>query len=495
MQDAAGSHTEVTAALFALQQALENLFVRGIKAAANDDVQRLSAHGEELGRAGAAYLAGQVEALIRHVRAADAEAAKALLRTQTALRVFERVLSLDVAVAALAAVDAEDPEDEDLDVPVAPPAATAAPEDRSALVPVLEELARTCEGLVGSGLTTASAATRQKLDASFKEASRLKLMRLATSLRYVGDELGRFLADSEQFSARRFVFFLNRTWLICRGLLEAIREDDRVALGKLLLTSGANPARSLRLAVIGVHKRALLDGSAAFEFRMVTLDDQSGVPRGARLVWSCVFGKKPGVPAEAFLHLPQAQKFAPKILLDGVEIVVTEAAVSLDEHGYGRLMLGPRSTVKPGKKLSAWDGLVTWDRARVATRWRGHPISPLDLEVELQDEVIVTDWQLGAPVPNPYRPEQQVFPLAVAGLELDAVCSTGADGRELMTALKALTRARAERPPLYGLMHVEMGRLVFQPLTVFGEDGPEYLMISDDNIDLASLMKTMDFSH
>ncbi len=486
---AAGSHTEVTAALFALQQALENLFVRGIRAAAGDDVQRLSAHGEELGRAGAAYLAGQVDALIRHVRAADAEAARVLLRTQTALRVFERVLSLDVAVAALAPGQAtEDP------APAPPAASAAAPENRSALVPVLEELARTVEGLVGSGLTTASAATRQKLDASFKEASRLKLMRLATSLRYVGDELGRFLDDSAQFSPRRFVFFLTRTWLIARGLLEAIAENDQVALGRLLLSSPATPVRALRLAVIGVQKRALLDGSAAFEFRMVTLDEQGGVPRGARLAWSCVFGRKPGVPAEAFLHLPQAQKFAPKMLLDRTEILVTEAAVSLDAHGSGRLMLGPKSTVKPGKKQVDWDGLVHWDRERVATRWRRHPISPLDLEIELQDEVVVSDWGLGAPVPNPYRPEQQIFPLAVEGLELDAMCSTGPDGRELMTALKALAKPKAERPPLYGLMHVEMGRLVFQPLTLFGADGPEYLMISGAHIDLASLMKTMDFS-
>ena len=123
---AAGSHTEVTAALFALQQALENLFVRGIKAAASDDVQQLSAHSEELGRAGAAYLAGQIDALIRHVRAADAEAARVLLRTQTALRVFERVLSLDVAVAALAPGQGGD------DHVPAPPAARPAPPEIAA---------------------------------------------------------------------------------------------------------------------------------------------------------------------------------------------------------------------------------------------------------------------------------------------------------------------------------------------------------------------------
>src|SRR5205085_8383266 len=98
--------------------------------------------------------------------------------------------------------------------------------------------------------TTASAATKQKLDASFKEASRLKLLRLATSLRYVGDELARFLAESEQFSARRLAFFLNRTWLISRGLLDAIAKDDRQALARLMLSSAPQPVKALTLAVV-----------------------------------------------------------------------------------------------------------------------------------------------------------------------------------------------------------------------------------------------------
>jgi hypothetical protein len=207
-----------------------------------------------------------------------------------------------------------------------------------------------------------------------------------------------------------------------------------------------------------------------------------------------VFGARKQVPAEAFLHLPQPQKFTPKLLLDPTEILVTDAAVALDEHGGGRLMLGPKSTVKPGRELATWDGLLAWDRARVVRRLRHHPISPLDLEVELQEDVVVTDWQLGAPAANPYRPDQQVFPLTAGGLELDAICSTGRDGGELMTALRGFVKPRAKRPPLYGLMHFEMGRLVFQPLTVFGDGGPRHLMISGENIDLASLMKTLDFS-
>lgn len=498
-------HAEVTEALFALQQTLDELVVRGLQATGPDDLAKLTALGEEFGRAGAVFVADQVATLVRHVRGAEKGAARALLRTQTVLRVFERVLSIDAGILALAEGPGE----------ITPASTAAKPpplEDKKALVPVLEELAKTIEGLIASGLTTASAATKSKLDASFKEASRLKLLRLATSLRYVGDELARFLSDSEHFSARRLAFFANRTWLISRGLLEAIEENDGPALARLLMTTTPVPVKALRLAVLGTQKRALLDGSAAFEFRMITLgkphergarsnpagiaevEDQPGVPAGRRLLWSCVFGAKKGVPAEAFLHLPQPQKFLPKLLLDPTEILVTDAAVTLDEHGYGRLMLGPKSTVKPGAKLASWDGLATWDRPALVERLRKHPVSPLDLEVELQVEMVVPEWELGAPAPNPFRPEQLVFPMTAGGLAIDVVCSTGPDGRELQEALTAYTKPRAKRPPLYGVMHVEMGRMLLQPLSVFGDKGPRHLMISEDNIDLAALMKTMDFT-
>jgi hypothetical protein len=39
-----------------------------------------------------------------------------------------------------------------------------------------------------------------------------------------------------------------------------------------------------------------------------------------------------------------------------------------------------------------------------------------------------------------------------------------------------------------------MGRLVFQPLTALTSKGPRHLMISNEKIDLAALMKTLDFS-
>jgi len=545
---------ELIATLFALQQAFEALIVRGLESTGLDDTRRLAALGDELARAGAAYLAAQVAALVHAVRERAGAAARALLRAQTAMRVLERVLSLDAAADALAAAPpvatgAQGATRDAADTPAAAPrggdgaraasgASHATPTDiaeepvraappsvavpaagargartsvragasvttpppnpapllvDAALAPVLEELAGFVEGLVGSGLTAATQATQQKLEASFREVSRLKLLRLAAVLRYVGDECGRFLADSPQFSPRRLAFFLNRTWLLCRGLIRALLPADPAALARLLLQASPRPVAALSVVVIGVQKRALLDGAAAFEFRMQVLSG-AGVPRGTRLVWSCVFGARKSVPAEAFLHLPQPQKFAPKILLEPTQISVTDAAVTLDDRGGGRLQLGPRSTVRPGPAFDDWAVLQAWDPAGALGRVRGHAISPLDLEVELQEDVVVTDYAVGPTTDHPFRSEQQVVAIRAGALELDAVISRGPDGRELAAALDELRAPGAERPPLYGVLHYEMARLVFQPLTAFGDAGPRHLMISSAHIDLASLMKTLDFT-
>ena len=475
---------EVIATLFALQQAFEELIVRGLESTGPDDLTKLAALGDELGRAGAAYVPDLIGKLVHLVRERDDGAARALLYAQTASRVFERVVSLDAAAEMLAPGDVELP-------PLA--AATATVAIAPALAPVLDELAELIEGLVDSGLTTATRATLDKLGASFKEASRLKLLRLATSLRYVTDECSRFLAESEHFSARRLAFFANRTWLLARGMRDAIARGDRAALARLVLAATPVPVKSLSVAVIGVQKRALLDGSAAFELRLRTLTDASGVAKGTRLVVSFVFGARKGVPAEAFLHLPQPQKFMPKTLLEPKQFTITDAAVALDDSGGGRLMLGPKSTVTAGTAFDRHAELVAFDPARARARVLAHRISPLDLEIDLQEDVIVRDYELGPSAPNPHRTDQRVWPLRTGELELDATASTGPDGAELAAALDALRKA-GDKPPLYGTVHYEMARLVFQPLTALTAKGPRHLMISSEKIDLAALMKTLDFT-
>jgi hypothetical protein len=479
-------HAEVVATLHALNQCFEDLVVRGLKSAGPDDVKRLGAIAQEFGRSGAGYVADVLDALVRATREGDDGAPRYLLRAQTAARVFERVLSLDSAAEALGSPTP----------PAASGSAAAKPSppsaDRKALIPVLEEMADVVEGLVGSGLTTASESTRQKLDASGKEAARAKLGRLSASIRYVNDELGRFLSESQHFSARRLAFFLNRVWLISRGLKEAIDENNTDALARLLWQSAPTPVKSIRAVTLGVQKRALLDGSASFDFRMRVLDGGKDLPRGTRLVWSTVFAAKKGVPAEAFLHLPQAQKFMPKLLLEPTEVTITECAVTIDDFGNGRLMLGPKSTVTAGAKQKAWDEFFSWDPQRSLERVMRHQVTPLDLEVELQEEIVVTEYELGTPAPHPQRPELQVFPMTFGALELDATVSTGPDGEALLAALKGLKKKGAKKPPLFGLMHYDFCRLAFFPLSLQTDEGPEHLMISRERIDLASLMKTLD---
>lgn len=477
---------EVAQTLLELQKCFEELVVRGVKSTGADELKRLSAIGEEFGRSGATYVAQSVGELVRAAREGDPSAARALLRAQTASRVFERVLSLDAAIEAFS--DGEEQK------PARPPKPELPPlEDRSSLMPLLDELARVVEGLVSSGLTAASAATRQKLDASGKEAARAKLGRLAASLRYVNDELGRFLEESSHFSARRLAFFLNRTWLISRGLKEAIDEGDRAALARLLWQSTPSPVKSLTVVTVGVQKRALLDGSASFDFRFRVL--KGDLPAGTRLVWSCVFTGKKGVPAESFLHLAQPQKFTPKILLEPKELTITDAAITLDEYGSGRLLLGPKSTLKQGAAFTDWDSVLSWDPARALERVRAHQTSPLDLEIELQEELVIDSWELEPGSVNPHRSEQLIFPLRFGALELDATVSTGPDGEQLTKALKGFLKKGAGRPKLYGLLHYENCRLIFQPLSAIEEDGsPKHLMISTENVDLTSLMKTLDFT-
>ncbi|HWU86799.1 MAG TPA: hypothetical protein VN253_05975 [Kofleriaceae bacterium] len=494
---------EIVGAVGTLAGQLETLVVRGVRAVGSDDLKQLAALHAELDRIGAAYLGSRIGELIAHVRGGDGKAAAALCGAQTALRVFDRVLTLHAAREALAAGDDDDGGGDD--PAAAPEAAPPAPvklEDRAALLPMLAELAATVESLIATGLSTASAATRQKLDVSFKEASRRKLLRLGASLRYVNEELGRFLAEDAAFSARRFAFFLHRSWLLARGLHEAIRGDDAPWIARLLMTREPEVVKRLDAIVLGVGKRAGADGGCSFEFRMRSVGTGGAVAAGTPIVWSCVFppGKK-GVPPEAYLHLPQPQKFAPKLLLDRAVYTITECAISRGEPGGGvRLMLGPKSTVTAGKKHTDWAPHLATDWDAIRARAAAHRVSPLELDVELQEPVVLRDWQVGAPEQR--DDDKLAYPIAADGRQLVVMAAKGAGDQELIAALdaqrkpargKGAKKAAAARGPLFGLMHYERCQLVLQPLAIFGDDGPEYLTISNDKISISSLMGSLDF--
>ena len=365
--------------------------------------------------------------------------------------------------------------------------------EQAKLTATLDQVATGIEELLLSGLTTASEATRQVLGVAFQEASRLRLLRLGSTLRAANDELGRFTRNEPDFSRRRLSFFLNRSWLLSRGLTRAIKEGDDNEFDKLLWMPASQPVDRLEVVTLGIAKKVAAGAFCAFDFRLRAVQQSGNIPAGQRLAWSCVFPTKPGVeiPPEGFLHLPQKQKFKASLFLEKKVIVMEKVAVALDDFGGGRISLSDASAVTTGEEFTSWEQFQTWDPAAALARIREHDPGPFDLDVEMQEEIVLDDWQCGEPAAREEN-GQVVYPIAANAMMLDAIVSTGIEGKATSAALKDL-RKKKQPPPLFGLMHYERCRLVLQPLAVFGKDGPEYLTISNETVDRAALLKALKF--
>ena len=92
---------ELRDALDRLHAALDDLVVRGLRVAGSQDLAKLVALRDEFRAAGAGNLAERLDAAIEAVRADDRGAAAAVLRTMTATRLFDRMLTLEVAASML----------------------------------------------------------------------------------------------------------------------------------------------------------------------------------------------------------------------------------------------------------------------------------------------------------------------------------------------------------------------------------------------------------
>jgi len=101
---------EVRDALDRLHAATDDLIVRGVRAAGAQDLARLTSLRDELRTAGAEHLAGRLSAVVDALRANDRSAAPALLRAMAALRLFDRMLTLEVAGQMLAGADPSEPD-------------------------------------------------------------------------------------------------------------------------------------------------------------------------------------------------------------------------------------------------------------------------------------------------------------------------------------------------------------------------------------------------
>jgi hypothetical protein len=361
---------------------------------------------------------------------------------------------------------------------------------REAMLPVLDDLASAVEDVVSSGLTSASAATLQRLDVSFREASRLKLGRLAASLRYVNEEIGRHVKHSDDFSAWRLSLFLNRSWVLARGMAHAVRTGDDAAYRRLTWSPTPEPLDPVDVVCIGIRKRATAI-SGSFDFHLRELG-------GARsFVWSLLFSRESAaIPPETQLHtqpknVPPTARFEPAIFTEPRAVGFAGWSVIPDGRGGGRLWPGPKATVTAGRPLVDWGPILDagWDRAGAAGRARSHDVGPLDLPVELQEEVLFTDWAMGEPVDRG-RSGTVAFPIQAGDLLLDAIASTKEDGAALRTALGKLRKAK-KRPPLFGLVHYDLCRMVLEPLSVLTAKGPEHLMLAKELGDKRAMVRDL----
>lgn len=360
-------------------------------------------------------------------------------------------------------------------------------EQHKKLLPQLDRLGEAIEELLLTGLTTASEATRQTLGVTFQEASRQRLLRLSGTLRIANEELGRYTRNDENFSQQRLVFFLNRAWLLAKGIARALRENDQAELEKLLWTPPAKAAKSLNVITLGVAKKVAAGAFCAFDFRLRGVDDDRS------FVWSTVFPLKQGVeiPPEGFLHIPHNQKFTANLFLEKKVVTLTNIGLIENETGPTRIQLGDKSTVETGEDFNKWEHLVSWNAAPAIERIQNHTPGPFDLDVELQEEVFLTDWRMGEIDESPNG--WVSYAIQQGGVAWDGRVADGVEGKATHKQLKRFQKKKTP-PPLFGVMHYESCRLVLQPLTLFTEEGPQYITISEESIDRKALLQTLKFT-
>ncbi len=93
--------SEIVGTIEDVQEIQDDLLVRGLRAVPPSSLARLRGMQERLVQIGAAHMAERLQQLVTAIENDDRLAARALLHAQTSLRLLERVLSREVALAAL----------------------------------------------------------------------------------------------------------------------------------------------------------------------------------------------------------------------------------------------------------------------------------------------------------------------------------------------------------------------------------------------------------
>jgi hypothetical protein len=88
---------EVMQTIEHLQKTFDNLVIRGVRTIGPQQLSTLEALREELVRIGAAHLAERIQAVITAIKNGGSNGSHALMSAQASLRVFERLITIDVA--------------------------------------------------------------------------------------------------------------------------------------------------------------------------------------------------------------------------------------------------------------------------------------------------------------------------------------------------------------------------------------------------------------
>ena len=367
-------------------------------------------------------------------------------------------------------------------------------QDQKKLMPHLQRTIDAIEDILRTGLTTASDTTIATLGVTFQEASRNKLLRLASVLRNTQQELNRFVSDDQLFSQSRLVFFLNRSWLLCKGLRDGIESNNQDELAKLLFMPATSMAKEIEVVCLGVVKKVAKNNFCAFEFRLCSTSDKQ------RYIWSVVFPlkKHSKVPAEGFLHLPQKQKFNPSIFLQQKTILIKNLALSGNSSdssgGPLRIQLGEKSKVATGKVFDNWPRLFEWQPDKALNRIQQHQVSPFDVDIELQEEVYFDQYEIGNRQDDTAS-DRWIWPLKHNDVTFYISVSKSEEGKSTAEALKAAFK-KPPNPNIYGMMHYSNARLLIQPLSIYdeSENKIKYISISDKSIDKKELLAAIKFT-
>ena len=156
-----------------------------------------------------------------------------------------------------------------------------------------------------------------------------------------------------------------------------------------------------------------------------------------------------------------------------------------------RLALTDASAMSSGDEFADWQPLLSWDIPQSAERLEQHRPTPMDLEIELQEEVFLSSWQPGEQ--RPTDDGYDILPIESNFLPLEVRLDRGPSGVPVSGVVSKMARKK-RRPPIYGLAHYEACRLILQPLSALKKDGIEYLTVSPDKISQAELVKAMKFT-